>query len=185
MDWSLTGALAGVTIVVGVVGYGTLTLLGSGASLPIAPPPPVLLPARERPAVVVSPIPDSPAAPTHTAIWGDPAPGAASVAGSASSSTLQDALSDGIGEHPAPNPYGRMRQQRRDFQRNPAVDAARAIPRRAEQVSSGSQVVERELEEQCLPGLAFLDLGGNVGVVRRAALDSVVEDGRVRRQSGD
>ena len=61
-------SLAPATIVAGVVGYGTLILLGSGASQPIAPPPPVLLPARERPAVVVSPIPDSPTAPTHDAI---------------------------------------------------------------------------------------------------------------------
>ena len=144
MDWSLTGALAGVTIVAGVVGYGTLTLLGSGASQPIAPPPPVLLPTRERPAVVVSPIPDSPAAPTHTAIWGDPAPGAASVAGSAPSSTLQDALSDGIGEHPAPNQYGRVRQQRRDFQRNPAVHAAGSVVDRPEQDRRLREVLQRE-----------------------------------------
>jgi hypothetical protein len=80
MDWPLTGALAGVTILVGVVGYGTLTLLGSGAPQTTpAPPRPVLLPSRERPAVAnVSPIPDIPNAPADTAIRSDPAPGATS-----------------------------------------------------------------------------------------------------------
>jgi hypothetical protein len=151
VDWSLTGALAGVTIVAGVVGYGTLTMLGSGASRPTAPPrPPVLLATPERPAVAnVSPIPDSPAAPTHTAIWGDPAPGAASVAGSApSTSTLQDALSDGIGEHPAPNQYGPpsavVREQKRAFQRNPSVHAAGSVVDRPEQDRRLREVLQRE-----------------------------------------
>jgi hypothetical protein len=97
MDWSSTGALAGATIVAGVVGfYGTLTLLGSGASQPTAHRPPVLLPSRERPAVAnVSPIPASPDAPTQAATWGDPA----SVAGSAPTIST-------LGEYPAPNQYG-------------------------------------------------------------------------------
>ena len=98
MDWSLTGALAGVAILAGVVGYGTLTMLGPGASQPNAPRPPVLL--SERPAIAnVSPIPYTPHAPTHTAIWGDPAPGAASVAGSGPTTST-------LGEYPAPNQYG-------------------------------------------------------------------------------
>src|SRR5262245_2478690 len=101
MDWSSTGALAGATAVAGVVGfYGTLTLLGSGASQPTAPRPPVSLPSRERPPVAnVSPIPATPATPTHTATCGDPGPGAASIAGSAHTTST-------LGEYPAPNQYG-------------------------------------------------------------------------------
>jgi len=46
LDWSLTGTLAGVAILTGVVGYGTLTLLGSGEQPTTpAPPHPVLLPS--------------------------------------------------------------------------------------------------------------------------------------------
>src|SRR5215471_5386931 len=80
MDWPLTGALAGVTILVGVVGYGSLTLVRSGAPQTTpAPPHPVLLPSRERPAVAnASPIPYIPTAPADTAILIDPAPGVAS-----------------------------------------------------------------------------------------------------------
>jgi hypothetical protein len=147
MDWSLTGALAGVTIVAGVVGYGTLTMLGSGPSRPTAPPrPPVLLATPERPAVAnVSPIPHRPAAPTHTAIWGDPAPGAGSAP---STSTLQEALSDRIGVYPAPNQYDPplavVRQQRRDFQRNPSVHAADSVVDRPEQGRRLREVLQRE-----------------------------------------
>jgi len=94
MDWSLTGALAGVTILAGVVGYGTLTMLGSGASQPTVPRSPVLL--SERPAIAnVSPNSYSPDAPTQTARWGDPA----SVAGSTPTTST-------LGEYPAPNQYG-------------------------------------------------------------------------------
>jgi hypothetical protein len=108
MDWPLTGALAGVTILVGVVGYGTLTLLGSGAPQTTpAPPRPVLLPSRERPAVAnVSPIPDIPNAPADTAIRSDPAPGA-------TSDPPHEASSDIIGGYPAPNQYGPRSTARR------------------------------------------------------------------------
>jgi hypothetical protein len=116
MDWSLTGALAGVTILAGMVGYGTLTILGSGASQPTAPPrPPVLL--HERPAIPnVSPIPDVPDAPTHTARWGDPAPGAASVAGSAPTTST-------LAEYPAPNQYGTRLAARRPAVEPPVAKA--------------------------------------------------------------
>jgi len=101
MDWPLTGALAGVTILVGVVGYGTLTLVRSGAPQTTpAPPNPVLLPSRERPAVAsVSPTPYIPNAPAETAILSDPAPGAAS-------DPPHEASSDVTGGYPAPNQYG-------------------------------------------------------------------------------
>src|SRR6267154_2313870 len=59
-------------------------------------------------------------------------------------------------------------QERGHFQGYPAVHAARPVPDRSEQIGGPGQVLERELEEQLLAGLAFLDLLPDCGVVGRA-----------------
>jgi len=113
MDWPVAGALAGVTILAGVVGYGTLTLLGSGAQTAPTPPSPVLLPARAVPAVAnVSPVPDRPGARADTALWNDPA--------SASGAT---ALSEA-----SPNQDGARLTARRPAAQPPAFEAAGSRP---------------------------------------------------------
>jgi len=96
MDWPLTGALAGVTILAGVVGYGTLTLLESDAPQSTPGHRPALLPSRERPAVAN-------VAPVDTAIWGNPTLDPSSAAGT---SATYEASSDVMAEYPAANRYG-------------------------------------------------------------------------------
>src|SRR5207245_6907380 len=77
---------------------------------------------------------------------------------------------------------GVVSQQRRHFERHPAVHAGRPVPDRSKQVGGSGQVLQRKLEKQFLARLAFLDLPPNGGVVGRAVLDGVVEDRRVRRK---
>src|SRR6266567_7853199 len=56
---------------------------------------------------------------------------------------------------------------------------------RPEQVRRLREVVQREFEEEFLPRLAFRELALDGVVVIAAVLDRVVEDRRIRRQSGD
>jgi hypothetical protein len=81
--------------------------------------------------------------------------------------------------------FGIVRQQRRDFQRNPTVDAAGSVINRPEQVRRLREIIQRELEEEFLSRLAFRELAFDVVVVIAAVLDRVVEDRRIRRQPGD
>jgi hypothetical protein len=80
---------------------------------------------------------------------------------------------------------GVVGEQRRDLERDPAVDAVRAVVDGLEQPRGIPQVRQGQLEEGLLvehPALAELD---DVLVVRIAATDRLVEDGRVGRQPGD
>jgi hypothetical protein len=80
---------------------------------------------------------------------------------------------------------GVVDEQRRDLERDPAVDAAAAVVDRPEQVGGVGQVVDREREEQLLaraPGARQL---ADLIVVGVAGTDRLLEDGRVRGQSGD
>src|SRR5258708_6129889 len=81
--------------------------------------------------------------------------------------------------------FGVVRQQRRDFQRNPTVDAAGSVINQPEQVRRLRKVVQREFEEQLLPRLALCDLALDGVVVVAAVLDRVIEDRRIRCQPGD
>jgi hypothetical protein len=74
-------------------------------------------------------------------------------------------------------------QQRRHFQRHPAVHAARTVPDRSKQIGGPRQILERQIEEQFLARLAFFDLLADRRVVGRAVLDGMVEDRRVGREA--
>jgi len=65
---------------------------------------------------------------------------------------------------------GVVGQERRDFQRHPAVDAARPVPDRSERIGGRGQILERQFEEQCLARPAFFDLCPDRGVIGRAVL---------------
>ena len=58
-------------------------------------------------------------------------------------------------------------EQRRHFERHPAVDAVGPLVDWTEQIGGARQVFERELEEQLLAGLALRELVGDRGVVGR------------------
>jgi len=51
---------------------------------------------------------------------------------------------------------GVVRQQRRHFQRHPAVHAARPVPDRSKQVGGPGQVLQRQLENSRSPDLPSL-----------------------------
>ena len=50
---------------------------------------------------------------------------------------------------------GIVRQQRRNFQRNPAVHAVGPVVNRSKQIGGAGQILERQIEEQFLAGLAL------------------------------
>ena len=80
---------------------------------------------------------------------------------------------------------GVVGQQRRHLQRHPAVHAVGAVVDRAEQIGGPREILERQLEEQRLAGLALVQLFADRGVVGAAVLDRVVEDRRIRGEPGD
>src|SRR5213078_1643762 len=80
---------------------------------------------------------------------------------------------------------GVVRQQRRDLERDPAVDAVGAAVNVAEQIGGVAQVLEREREEQLLAGGALLEQALDRVLVGVGAADRLVEDRRVRGQPGD
>jgi len=67
----------------------------------------------------------------------------------------------------------------RHLQRNPAIDPPGPIPRRPEQVRGTPEILERDIEEQILDGLARSTAAEDAGVVGRTLTDRVIEDGRV------
>jgi hypothetical protein len=71
-----------------------------------------------------------------------------------------------------------VRQQRRDFQRNPTVYAPGSVMNRPEQVRRLREVVQREFEKEFFSQLAFCELAFDGVVVVAAVLDRVVEDRR-------
>ena len=75
-------------------------------------------------------------------------------------------------------------EQRRHLERHPAVDGVGPVPDRPEQIGRPGEVVEREVEEDRLARPALLEIGQDRSVVRRAVLDRLIEDRRVRGQPG-
>ena len=75
-----------------------------------------------------------------------------------------------------------VREERRDFERHPPVDARRALEDRAEQVGRAREVFLRELEEERFAGFAFPAQRADLRVVGRASADRLIEDRRVRRE---
>ena len=71
-------------------------------------------------------------------------------------------------------------QQRRNFQRHPAVHAVRPVVNRPKQVGGPGDVLERQVEEERLARFALAQLLADRGVVGGAVLDGVVEDRRIR-----
>src|SRR5262249_56450090 len=80
---------------------------------------------------------------------------------------------------------GVVREERRDLQRHPSVDAVGALVDGTEEVGGLRQVLERELEEQLLARLAGGHQRADRGVVVAAALDRLVEDGGIRGEPRD
>jgi hypothetical protein len=70
-------------------------------------------------------------------------------------------------------------ERRRNFQRNPAVDAIRPVVDRAEQIGSLPEVLDCKLEEKSLAGLALLDLLVDGVIVEVRFLNGMIEDRRV------
>jgi hypothetical protein len=79
---------------------------------------------------------------------------------------------------------GVARQKRRDFHRYPPVGTAGAIVYRTKYVGGAAQILERELEEQRLAGEARACFLLDSCVVGRAVADGLVENRRIRGQSG-
>ena len=67
-------------------------------------------------------------------------------------------------------------ERRRNFKRNPTVDAIRPVVDRAEQVGSLPEVLDSKLEEEGLPGLALLHLLADGVIVEVRFLNGVIED---------
>ena len=76
-------------------------------------------------------------------------------------------------------------QQRRNFERRPAIDATGGIVSRAKKVRCLSQVIEREFEKQRFPRFTLSRLLADVCVVCATGSDGLVEDRGVRCESGD
>src|SRR5215471_16051096 len=74
-------------------------------------------------------------------------------------------------------------QEGRDFERHPAVYIICLVVDWPEQVSRPGEVGKRQLEEERLAGFSLGQLAADAGIVRRAVLNGVVEDRRVRRES--
>ena len=70
-------------------------------------------------------------------------------------------------------------ERRRNFKRNPTVDAIRPVVDRAEQVGSLPEVLDSKLEEEGLPGLALLHPLADGVIVEVRFLNGVIEDRRV------
>ncbi len=77
-----------------------------------------------------------------------------------------------------------VREERRDLERHPAVDAVRALEDRKEQIGRLPEVLLRQREEQRFAGLALRELRADRRIVRGAGLDGLIEDRRIRRESG-
>ena len=75
-------------------------------------------------------------------------------------------------------------EQRRDFERDPAVDTAARVVNRPEQVGGLRQVCQREFEEDALVRQAARAEALDRVVVEPAAANRIVEDRRVRGQPG-
>ena len=76
-----------------------------------------------------------------------------------------------------------MRQQWRDFERDPAVGAGGTGVDTRERVSRAAQVVDGQREEEILPPEPGIDQVADGLVIGIAAVDGLVVDGGVRRQA--
>src|SRR5437879_2007664 len=72
----------------------------------------------------------------------------------------------------------------RHLERDPSVYTIGAVPNRAEQVGCLRQIFDCEFEEQRLASLSLVELAANGRIITRAVLDRVIEDCRVRCESG-
>ena len=80
---------------------------------------------------------------------------------------------------------GVVRQQRRDFERDPSVDAVGALEDRLEQIGRPGQIRQRQIEEQVLGRSCPRErLLSNVAVIVGAVLDRVIEDRGIRGEPG-
>ena len=75
-------------------------------------------------------------------------------------------------------------QQRRHFQRDPAIHAIGPVVNGAEKVGRPAEVVQRQLEEEGYGRDPVSDLRADRRVVGGAVLDRVIEDRRVRGETG-
>ena len=79
---------------------------------------------------------------------------------------------------------GIVGQQRRNLERYPAVDAAGPPAHRPKHLGGLCQVLDRQFEKQFFARLAFVELRPDRRIVGGAVADGLIEDRRVRRQSG-
>src|SRR5262249_2215798 len=80
---------------------------------------------------------------------------------------------------------GVMREERRDFQRNPPVHTIGAVVNRPEQIRGLGEILQRYLEEQSLPRLALRYFTSYRIIVVAAVLDRMIEDRRVGCEPSD
>ena len=78
---------------------------------------------------------------------------------------------------------GVVREQRRNVQRHPAINAVGGIVDRPEQIRGLARIFQREFEEQRLARLAFAHHPADGVIVGAAALYGVIEGRGIRCQS--
>ena len=78
-----------------------------------------------------------------------------------------------------------IREERRRFERDPAINAGRPIVDRLKQICGLLQIGDRKPEEQIFARNAGARQGADVLIVCGALGDRMVEDSRVRREPGD
>src|SRR5207249_4753153 len=76
-------------------------------------------------------------------------------------------------------------ERRGELERHPAVDAVRQLVDRPEEIGRLGQILERQVEEERLARPARAQLLPDGRVVLLPTADRVVEDGRVRGETGD
>jgi hypothetical protein len=80
---------------------------------------------------------------------------------------------------------GVVREQRRKFDRDPAIDTFGGLENRHEHESSTAQVLQRQFEKQRFAGFPGSGFFQNPAIIGIAGSDCLNEDGRVRGQSGN
>ncbi len=80
---------------------------------------------------------------------------------------------------------GFVRQQRRNFHGDPAVDSLSAVELRTENIGGAAQILQRQFHEQIFARHTGLRLLTNALVVRRGLADGLIEYRRVRGETGD
>src|SRR5271165_6960960 len=78
-----------------------------------------------------------------------------------------------------------MCQERGHLERDPSIHSCGTLMNRTEQIGGAGEILQCDLEEQVLTGLARPHPLADTGVIAGTVLDRLIEDRRVRGQSRD